>query len=285
MPDATLRDVTVEPNPPSAAATAEPVVAPALAATAAQSVEDKEALELGRVLRDSGVTQSTVNELLAAPQALQTMRYLVQNNPQEFLNLIERTDPSTGEKFLENMADTYVRRYAPKDGAVPAGGKKGEASAEIMSEVAALREEIGQLRTNEQRKQEQIALSQIQARYDGRVEELFNALPKDANLTKAESKALKAQLSMELGQDAQATQRISNGNFVDVPRKFQTILDGWSSDRKGQAEAAKAQREGRLNAANPEFLGGPQQFQIDPKDADSWDATEAGFAKALDQAR
>lgn len=280
MSDATLRDVTVEPNPTPAAAAPEPVAAPAVAAP---SAEDKEALELGRVLLGSGVTQSTVNELLAAPQALQTMRYLVQNNPQEFLNLIERTDPTTGEKFLENMADTYVKRYAPKDGARPAG--KSEASAEIMSEVAALREELGQMRTAEQAKQQQIALSQVKARYDGRVDELFNALPKEVSLTKAETRALKAQLSQELSEDSQAVQRVSNGNFVDVPNKFKSIIEGWSTDRKSAAQAAKDAREGRLNAANPEVLGGPQQFQIDPKDADSWDATEAGFAKALDQAR
>jgi hypothetical protein len=260
MSDATLRDVTVEPNPTPAAAP-EPVAAPAVAAP---SAEDKEALELGRVLLGSGVTQNTVNELLAAPQALQTMRYLVQNNPQEFLNLIERTDPT-------------------KDGARPAG--KSEASAEIMSEVAALREELGQMRTAEQAKQQQIALSQVKARYDGRVDELFNALPKEVSLTKAETRALKAQLSQELSEDSQAVQRVSNGNFVDVPNKFKTIIEGWSTDRKSAAQTAKDAREGRLNAANPEFLGGPQQFQIDPKDADSWDATEAGFAKALDQAR
>lgn len=280
--DATLRDVTVEPNPP-AIIPVEPVAASV--ATPDVKIADAEAAEIGRIMLDSGYTKDKVNEVLQAPQALNSLRYLINNNPQEFLNLLERTDPATGEKFLENMADTYVKRYAPK-GAAPAGDGKGADQA-LMSEVAALREELNGVKTAEQQRQNASAMAQIKSRYEARVDDLFGQLPKELGLNKAETRALRAQLNEELGSDPTVVQRVSAGNFVDVPHRFKSIVDGWSTERTASVTAAKTARDRASNAAFPDFSNGAQPFSVDIPDAvtESWDATEDAFAKALSNAR
>ena len=281
--EATLRDVT-QPNPPVAADTKEPVVAKP-AETTGVTVVDAEAAEIGRIMLDSGYTRDKVNEVLQAPQALNTLRHLINNNPQEFLNLVERTDPATGEKFLETMADTYVKRYAPKG--TPTDGKttgtKSDPSAELMSEVAALREQVQGFQSAEQQRQNTNAMAQIKSRYESRVDDLFGQLPKELNLNKSEKAALRAQLSVDLGTDPNALQRVANGNFVDVPNRFKTIVDGWTGDRKAAADAEKTARDKVSNSASVEFSNGPNPFMVDvpASAAESWDATEDALAAAM----
>ena len=79
---------------------------------------------------------------------------------------------------------------------------------------------------------------------------------------------------------------MSSGNFVDVPSKFKSIVDNWSTDRKQAAEAAKSARESAKGKAFADFSNGAQPFMVDTssKMFDSWDDTEVGFAKALEKA-
>jgi len=286
QPDATLRDVT-QPNPPAPAAKpAEPAATPAPdAAAAAKAVADAEAAEVGRILLDSGFSKAQLNELMAAPQALKSIQHLVRENPQEFLTLLERTDPDAAVKFHNTMADLYIQRYgSSNDGKQPDGKNgKGEVAPEVMNEVAALREEVGQYRTEREQERNRVALAAIESRYNARVDELFSALPKEAGLNKAETKALRAQLSSELAGDRDAIQRINNGNFVDVPSRFKSIVDGFFTERKSASEAAKAARDRSTSGASPEFLGGPGVISQDALTAalgnDDWGE---GFAKVLE---
>ena len=284
--DATLRDVTVDPtpNPAPAATTQEPAPTPAAAAP----VPDADAAELGQILLDSGFTKDRINELLQAPGALNSLRYLVQNDPQEFLSLIERTDPRAGENFLEKMADTYVNRYGKKDSPAE-GGKKGAAdpNSGLMAELEFLKGKVNQFETEKQQEKNAAAFAQAQARYNGRVDDLFNSEGvKSLGLTKSELRAMRADLDKQLGADQNVVQRVTNGNFSDVPRTFKTILEDWSGDRKAAAEAAKGAREGVKNRAFAELSNGAQPFTVDipATAADSWDNTEDAFAKALERA-
>lgn len=277
---ATLRDVSATPNP-TVTAPPEPAAKPAAAAPAAPA-PDAEAAEIGRLLLESGYTKSQLNDLMAAPSALQTMRYLIQNNPGEFLNLVERADPKAGEKFLSDMADTYVKRYAPREPAPAAPGVKGsQPSDALMAEVESLREKVNASETREQQRAAAATLAQTRSRYDARVDDLFNGL-KDVNLTKSEQRALRAQLNEELASDQQAVQRVSNGNFVDVPHKFKSILDTWSGDRTAAAAAAKAARDGVSSRSNELVLDGVNmQIPAASSFDGSWDDTEAALAEAI----
>jgi len=279
---ATLRDVTVDPtpNPAPAATTQEPTPAPTPA------VSDTDAAEIGRIMLESGFGKDRINEVLQAPGALQSIRYLIQNDPKEFLSLVERSDSRAGENLLETLADEYVKRYAPKGDA--AGGKKAAAdpNSGLMAEIEALKGRVSSYETKEQQRENNAALAQVRARYDARVEDLFNQEGvKKLGLTKSEARAMRADLDKTLAADPNIVQRTSLGNFVDVPRTFQRILEDWGNDRKEAAEAAKRGREGVGKNSFPDFSNGAQPFMVDvPADAaDSWEGTESALAKAMER--
>lgn len=245
-----------------------------------------EAAEIGRILLESGVTKDQLNDILEAPKALAALKHTIQNDPAEFLKMLERTDPTTGERFLESMADTYVSRYSDKG---KAAGKSSDDAKnnDLMREIEALREKTTRLETEQQRRDAAVALAAAQQRYESRVDDLLGQKEiKDLNLTKSEVKALRARLNSELSADPNAVQRVSRGNFVDVPQTFKGILEEWASDRKAQAEAEKAKRDGVNSKGYNEFSSGPNPFMnwdVPAEVSASWDATEDGFAKALER--
>jgi hypothetical protein len=278
--EATLKDVTASPNPPVAADTPEPVKQEPVVAAA----PDAEAAEIGRILLESGYTKDQLNDIMQAPTALASLRHLITDNPQELINLLDRTSPDASKKLLDTAADVYVKRYGKDD---PKGSdtKGKEANSELMAEVESLRSELTSFRTQREQEQARMAMAQVKSRYDARVEDLFNQLPKDTGLTKAETKALRARVDAELAADPTIVQRVSTGNFVDVPHKFKAVIDEWSSDRKAAAQAADDRRKGIVSSASPEFSNGPNPFMPANLDfAGSWDDTEAAFAKALERA-
>ena len=284
MPDdATLKDVTAAPNPSPA-----DVKEPAKQEPVAPVVTDKEASEIGKILMDSGYTKEQLNDLLQAPQALQSLRYLIENNPSELVATLERNNPEVAKRFLEQTSDAWLQRnkqFIPsKQGD---GGGKKDVPSELMSEVESLRSELDQVKTREAQRQQASTLAQVQSRYNARVEDLFGQLPKDLGLTKTEQTALRALLDKQLADDPIAVQRVSQGNFIDVPRKFQSILDGWSGDKKAAVKAEQDAREAAKRGAHVEFTPGANPFLIDvPQSAtESWDATEDAFAKALENSR
>lgn len=283
MPDdAVLKDITVSSNPPQAK-----VAEPAKQEPVAPVVTDKEASEIGKILMDSGYTKEQLNDLLQAPQALQSLRYLIENNPQELVATLERNNPEVAKRFLEQTSDAWLQRNKQFIPIEPGKGANKEAPSELMSEVESLRSELDQVKTREAQRQQASTLAQVQSRYNARVEDLFGQLPKDLGLTKTEQTALRALLDKQLADDPIAVQRVSQGNFIDVPRKFQSILDGWSGDRKAAVKAEQDAREAAKRGAHVEFTPGANPFLIDvPQSAtESWDATEDAFAKALEGAR
>jgi len=285
MPDdaATLFDTvakdSLEPSIP-ADTTKEPDLS-----TTVQATADKEAAELGQILIASGFTKDNLNIALEAPQALSAMRGMIENNPQEFLNMLERTNPDAAKNFHEKMADLYVERYADK---APANGSSKSADSELMREVQVLRSETQALKSEREQERTQAAMAQVQNRYNGRVDDLFNLDGvKKLELTKSEQKALRSDLSAELAKDPAVVRRISNGNFVDVPKTFQGIIESWAADKKAQAETAKNQRERSNTSAFPDFPSGPNPLMVDvPQETfDSWDKTEEALGAALARMR
>ncbi len=278
--EATLKDITASPNPPVAADAKEPVADVPVAVIASP---DAEAAEIGRILLDSGYNRTQINDMMQAPTALASLRHLITENPQELINLLDRTSPDAAKKLLDTAADVYVNRYG-KD--TPKGSDKGkDANPELMSEVESLRNELNSFRTQRDQEQARLAMSQVKSRYDNRVEDLFNQLPKEVNLTKSEVKALRARVDADLAADPTVVQRVANGNFVDVPYKFKAVLDEFTSDRKAAAQAADDRRKGVVSNAHGEFSNGPNPFMPANHDfAGTWDDTEAAFAKAIEQA-
>jgi hypothetical protein len=280
--DATLKDALSG----TSAAAAQPAAQPTTQAAPTTGLDpaEREAADMGRIMLESGVTKEQINDLLAAPATLDAMRHLVKNNPVEFLNMLDRTDPGTAQRFHEAMANEYIKRHDnPADGGQPVAG---DAGASLMREVQALREKVTQSETREQQREQAAFTAQVQSRYNSRVEDLLSQDGvKDLQLTGAQTKALRARLDHDLASDPIAVKRISNGNFVDVPKTFKTIVEEWASDNKKATEDVKAQRDRSSKSSMSEFASGAQQFMPPAGSADSWDATEEAFAAALDRAR
>jgi hypothetical protein len=296
MPDAatgTQQDV----NPtPGTAATADAGTAatgtPAAPATTTVEVADRDAAELGRTLLEMGVTKDQLNGLLEAPQALQSIRYMVENDPQEFIRSLERTNPGAGENFLDKLSKLYVDRYA-RDGSGPGGGSGGNGgnanpNAELQAQIRELSEKVTGFQTEAQRQASASAQAQVQARFNARVDDLFGQLPPEkVPLTTYEKTLLRSALSNELASDPNAVKRVYNGNFVDVPNRFKNLVEGLVNDRKSVADAAAKSRERAVARSFPEISGGtaelPKDFYdvSDVKSEDLWD--EGQLVKMLER--
>jgi hypothetical protein len=141
------------------------------------------------------------------------------------------------------------------------------------------------MRQDQARRDQAIALAQVSARYEARVDDLMGSIPKELNLTKSERDSLRDSLSQRLGKDPSVKQRVESGNFADLAPTFKGIVEAWSTDRKSAAETQKAAREKSKLSAFSELSSGPNPLMQDiPQNfADSWDETEAAFAKALER--
>lgn len=245
-------------------------------------ITDAEAAEIGRVMLASGYTKDKINTVLQAPQALDALKFTIENDPEGFLRMLEQANPKAGEKFHEVMADVYVKRYGA-DGKPAAGA--GDKNAPLMAEVAELRTKLDAMTNERQAERNAATMASIKSRYDSRVDDLFGQIPADVKLSKSEKAGMRALLDRELSTDPSIVQRVSNGNFVDVAPAFKKVIDNWSADRKALVEADKAAREKVNSNASGVVFDGPNPFMVDiPKGSDeSWDATEAALAKALER--
>lgn len=280
MPEtaATLKDVTSSNQ--TTTTSAESTKAADTTATSATTitVADTDAAELGRTLLEMGVTKDQINGILEAPQALQSIRYMVENDPQEFIRSLERTNPGAGENFLDKLSKLYVDRYARDDKAGDAKGKT-DATDELQSQIRDLSEKVNGFNTRAEQSAAASAQAQVMARFNARVDDLFGQLPSDkVPLTAYEKRIITGALKDELTSDSNAVKRIYNGNFVDVPRTFKTIVEGLVNDRKTAADASKAARERTNSSAFPDFGAGPVEL---PKDF--YDVTNVPLDKLWDE--
>lgn len=282
MDTATLRDVTASPNPAAATAPPEPVKtdpAPVV------DLSNKDATTLGQMLLDSGYTADNINDLLSSPQALASLRWQIENDPVEFVKGIERANPSVGERFSEKLTDLYIQRHGANDPAKGSTTASKEVPTELMAEVSMLKEKLAGFETREEARNRAATVAQTQSRYTARVDDLFATQGiKDLNLTKSQVAGMRALLDKDLASDPSAVQRVSAGNFIDVPRRFQAILNDWVADQKAAIDSEKTARERASKNASPFVLDGPNPFSLEnvpTSTFDSWDNTEAGFADAL----
>jgi hypothetical protein len=284
--DATLKDVTVAPNPQDAAKPAEPTK-PAAAEPEKIEVTDPaqaDAAEIGRILLDSGYNKAQINDLMQAPRALASLRALLDSDPKQFVKQYALNNPEGASKLRTAVAEEYVELFGDKGGAKPAGKDGKGADSELMSEVSALRTEVAGYRTEREQANARAALAATQSRYNSRVDDMFGQDGiKKLGLTKSEQAGMRALLDKELASDTDTVKRVSNGNFVDVAPAFKRIIEGWAADKKAAADADKQARDGVKNAANFTFPGGPTPIEVPESAADSWEATEAALVKELER--
>jgi len=282
--EATLRDVTAPPNPVESAAPPEPAAPAKDAPVVVADPAEADALEIGRILLNSGYNKSQINTLLEAPNALQSIRNLIETDPKQFTKQLALSNPAAANKLRDAIAEEYVELFADKGKGKEADGKSQD--SELMQQVRSLTERITGFETQEQRRQQASALAATEARYKARMDDFFGQDGiKKLGMTRTDEKGIRALVNSELAADPTAVQRISNGNFVDVAPVFKRVIEDWATDKKSAAEAEKRQRDNVQSGASYTFPGGPQNIEVPAAISESWDATEEGFAKALQNAR
>jgi hypothetical protein len=286
MPEdtATLRDTVVtEPAQETA-----PVSEPEIKAPNLVEQPSAEAAELGRLLLDSGISKDQLNGLLEAPKVLESLRYQWKEDPKGFVQMLERTDPTLGEHFLQEVSDLFLDRNKHL---VDKGESKSKDSKEtdgLMRQVEQLREQTTRLLSEEAQRKSAASLAAVRQRYEARVDDMLGLKEvKDMNMSPSEVKNLRARLNLELSGDQASVQRVNNGNFVDVPRVFQSLLQEKVDDRKSAADTEKKGRERVNSNAFWDFTNGPDATfmgdvnKIIAEDNDSdW---STGFAKVLER--
>jgi len=180
---------------------------------------------------------------------------------QELLTASELRFRSLFEHAAVGPFDLYV--YKAGTLAKSSDGKTG-ANDELQAQIRDLSEKVNGFQTAAQQSAAASAQAQVMARFNARVDDLFGQLPADkVPLTSYEKRIITGALKDELTSDQNVVKRIYNGNFVDVPRQFKTIVEGLVKDRVAAADTAKAARERSSNRAQPDFGAGPVDL---PKD-------------------
>src|SRR5215470_9233286 len=106
--DATLRDAMAAATTDTvAAATTETKTDTSNTVATVDTTADKTAAELGQFLLDSGFTPEQARDLPEAAKALAAMSSVIETNPIEFLNMLERTNPEAAKKFHWKMAESF----------------------------------------------------------------------------------------------------------------------------------------------------------------------------------
>src|SRR5262249_25275782 len=221
-------------------------------------------------LMGSGITKEGLSALMDAPKALEAIRYQIQNDPKEFVRSLERSDPGTGEKFLNSIADEYVDRYASKGNPKTQEKESGDGVSDRV--VNELREQISRLIAKEQQRDNAAYFASVRQRYDARLDDLFGLKEvKDMGLPASELKNMRARIWTELESNPEAQKRVNQGNFVDVPKVFQSLIQEKVDDKNAAIKAEKAGRERVSSNAFGEFSNGPDSIvgSIDPKVFDS----------------
>jgi hypothetical protein len=252
-----------------------------------------EALEMAKILAGSGVSPDQLNDLLTAPKILESLRYQWQEDPKAFVQMLERTDPKVGEHFVKEVSDLFLDRnkhLIDSDQSKPNGKDDKSDSSELARQVQQLQEQTSRLQAQEQQRNQAASLAAVRQRYEARVDDALGQA-KEMNLSPSEVKNLRARLWTEINSDSSAAQRANAGNFVDIPRVLQGLLQEKVADRKAAVATAEGDRKRVQSNSFWDFPSGPDGIvgdlnKIIADDNDpNWGGTIEGFAKALERTR
>jgi len=192
-----------------------------------------------------GITPQNASEFKQAREALANLPLILQNNPDMFMDEIQRTNPALHDSLLERLSDRWWEQKGRK---IYESQQNGGASrtadssatedpriAQLTSQVAALVAERNQEKTVQQ---QQV----ITAGFEKSVNDLVAKLPESVPADKRDHIRLKA---MEMiWKDRDASARISKGVFIDVPTFFAKASKAVTAETKATADSEHAQRQG-----------------------------------------
>lgn len=265
----------------TAEATAKATEEEAAAAPAAPTLSEAE--QTLEIMATLGLTKENAQQVVGAARAFQQYGYLIEKDPRQFAKILKTQSPEVYENFINGMTDEYLETHEAQATPAPAAPKGGDAtSAAASREFLQLKQQVEAITGAIQTSQQQAAYQGVVAGYRDKVEELVGKL----ELTKpGEIRAIKSMLRDSLEADAGATQRIYQGNYVDVARHVQKVMKEFTDDVIADNKTEHATRERTVASGKREVTSGPINNGKSSNPADSWDNAEMALANALTKGR
>lgn len=267
----------------TAAAAEVPVKADEEAAAAPAAPALSEAEQTLEIMATLGLTKENAQQVVGAARAFQQYGYLIEKDPRQFAKILKTQSPEVYENFINGMTDEYLETHEAQATPAPAAPKGGDPnSAAASREFLQLKQQVETITGAIQSANNAAAYQGVVAGYRDKVEELVGKL----ELTKpGEIRAIKSMLRDSLEADPGATQRIYQGNYVDVARHVQKVMKEFTDDAVADNKAEHATRERTVASGKKEVTSGPVNNGKSSNPADSWDNAEMALANALTKGR
>lgn len=206
--------------------------------------DSKEILE---TLRSSGVNRENLPNVVTQAQAYNRLLEMLQTNPRQFVQTIEKINPRAAARLLEDVTEEYIDRYDTSDDQDDKRGRgnRGRGSnsnGRMPREFNQLVELVNGIKTRLDTQDQQAAYENLRGSFAGKLDQYFNAGDLK-ELDAKDKKALKALVKESLAEDPRAYANVQRGNFTDIPRHLQKVLDDWTADHTGGATEESERRE------------------------------------------
>lgn len=255
------------------------------------AVTDPSAAEQLRQLADLGITPQNAQEWTEKGQTLESLAYMLANNPKEFFASIERINPQGHKKLLDTAADIYLDRLPPEQrtGSTASSTAQTGADSELAREVKRLTQQVETITA--QRRQEEGArqYNATKAAYQTKVNEIMGTeVVKKMGLDATEEEYVRLAVDKSIGADQASLNRINKGVLVDVATHVTRALNKVGANRTAKNTTATTAREavGKNGSIGDEVSAGATAVNgVVSQPEDSWEGTEQAFARDLDKSR
>lgn len=234
-------------------------------------------------LSEMGITPGNASEFLQAKTALQNLGTLLEQDPKQFMRVIQQANPQLAGKALKEFSDLWYEQYLRDnpDAATTSASSAGKSTPMADPRIDALASEVERLKS--ERQQEVSARHQAEnlVQYEKAFDELVAKLPEGVPDDKREYIRLKAEKA--LWKDPAAQKRISQGIYIDVPKFFADASRRVTAETKTATEIEAAKREKVADKAGKTITPGvenPNGQSANPQSKDIWEVSPQELAAA-----
>jgi len=207
-----------------------------------------------QTMRDLGITPENAKEFTQAKQWLETIAYSLQNDPQQFIEELRKTNPQMADKFIEVASDDWYNRKGKYMNTEQSNGGQSNAPKSdpaVDSRIDSLMREVDSLKKERQAEVETRRQAEVTKAYNESFDSLVAKLPESLPEQTKEYIRLKAEKM--LFTDNAARGRINQGNFTDVPKFFAEASRRVTAETKATAQKETAARAAVVASGSKEI--------------------------------
>lgn len=258
------------------------------------NLDTDESEAISQLLTTAGVTsRANVEALINNNQVFNNFFRTMETDPIAAFDAIRRVNPRLRDRIYEAVAEDYIRENDTSDDQDDRSraGNRGRGSRDMVNpEVARLTETVTKLQQRLDTQDQQTQYQGLRKAFADRIDAYFNAGDLKS-LPRVDKSSLKALLKESLAEDTDAFQRIQRGNFVDIPKHLQKVLDQFTADKKGDETADRKDRDTVAAGARKEVATGAGVDAITGRDTgargtgDIWEDAVTELAGDLNRSK